>query len=366
MVSTLVDGSSCALAGSRVVLENSVGHAALRAGWSGASACLPGEFVQGAAVLYLAGQAIPVRQVRWQGAATEGVLEVVYQTIAQGFFMEQYVLLEGFPPAELAAFALRCAECMTRKIWVGEFAHYQRWLTERLGPLAGIPVSSPLRRLTEHLLCASSAAGPWRKSEFACSYVGSAIQPSFDLGKLGVQAVETLFAHTRGEHGVRNVEADKAWQGRDVDLLVSESGPSTNWLQVEVKNENKATGNLVLEQYSCFERKTPGWLTYSTAEVLVSCLWPTGDMFLMDFAKVREWVKTTPRKLRLVTGTVPQQNYHSLCYLAPISYLLDDLPEVVCLRIADWMPALYGDAFTRPSLIAPQHTARVVRPAKLH
>lgn len=316
-------------------------------------------------MLQLAGQTISVRLVVSTGEDPSQLFESLRHDVLHAFALEHYIILDNFPVETLKAYHASFRSITTRRVTVGSRQDFHAWLRNRLGPLGVLPLTSPVRRLTEHLLCASAAPEPREKRRHTCSYEGSAIKESFDLGALGVQAVETLFAYTRGDRGVVNVEANQDWQSRDVDLLVRESGLGGGLIQVEIKNEAKTTGNIVLEKYSCFERKSTGWLDYSTAEVLASCLWPTGDLLLMDFAKVREWVRTTPRNLRLVLGTVPQQNYHSQVYLAPVSALLEDLPDVVHLRIGEWLPTLYRGAFAMRSLVPAHLKQKTLRPQRL-
>lgn len=302
-------------------------------------------------MLQLAGQSLAVRLVVNVGGDMTPLLERLRLDIQYAFFLEQYVVMVGFSPEAIAAYRDSFKFMWTRKVHVGSPQAYIAWLPARLGPLSALPLTSPVRRLTEHMLAVSSAPEPRQKRATAGSYEGCAIKPSFDLGQLGVQAIETLFAHTRGDSGVVNVEEDLAWRKQDVDLLVRESGLGGGVVRVEVKNEDKTTGNIVLEKYSCFERKTTGWFDYSTAEVLVSCLWPTGDVILMDFDAAREWVATTPRALRLVLGTVPQQNYHSQVLLASIKHVLADMPGALHLRLSDWLPTLYRGQFATRSLV---------------
>ena len=338
---------------------------AREAGWRHAEAVRPDEMLCPGAILHLASQRIPVRLVVNTGVDAAPLLERLRFDIQHDFFFEQYVVMAGFGMEAIAAFKKCCQALRTRRVHVGSPQAYLSWLQARLGPLGALPVTSPVRALTEHMLCVTASPEPLQKRDPAGSYEGSAIKPSFDLGQLGVQAVETLFAHTRGDHNVVNVEGDPAWRTQDVDLLIRESGLGNRLLRVEVKNEDKTTGNIVLEKYSCYERKTTGWFEYSTADVLVSCLWPTGDALIMDFAAMREWVRTTPRSLRLVLGTVPEQNYHSQVLLASIKHVLADVPGAIHVRLGDWLPRLYRGAFAERCLVPGWLKHKTLQPQRL-
>lgn len=335
------------------------------AGWRHAQAFQPGEMLCGVAQLQLAGQFVIVHQVVNSGEDVVPLLDRLQDEITASFFIEHYIVMNGFSVDVVTAAQRQFSEVVSRRVSVGGLQDYLSWLPARLGPLGSLSLESPLRRLAEHMLCVSSYPEPTAKRRAEGSYAGSAIKPSFDLGQLGVQAVETLLAHTRGDAAVVNVESVPAWQSKDVDLLVLESGLGGRQIQVEIKNEDKTTGNIVLEKYSCFERRTPGWLEYSSAEVLVSCLWPTGDVILMDFAQVRQWVSQNKETLRLVKGTVPEQWYHSQVYLAPIKGLLKEVPGVVHLRVQDWLPTLYTETFKKPTLVPRSLEHKTLRPHRL-
>ncbi|WP_434715715.1 hypothetical protein [Paraburkholderia sp. A3RO-2L] len=339
---------------------------ALRAGWRAADVLEPGELVAGAAMLQVANQAIPVRLVENTGGAVSAELDAVYLDILDTLFVEQYVIMEGFPADEVNAFQRRFAQVRTRLVEIGTYADYMRWLPARMGPIGPLPMNTPLRQLVETLLCTSSSPEPRSKVPMRGDYSKSAIAPSFLLGQEGVQCIETLFRHIRGAAGVQNVELLAEWQQKDVDLLIREAGFGREWLPVEVKNEDKKTGNIVFEKNSNLELNTKGWFVYSAAKVLISILWKTGDVVIVEMDKAREWVNSGRRSLRLVRGTVPQQRYHSLVWLAPVNTLLEDIPESVHIRLADWLGQLYAGQFEKTSLVEPGvQQKKTLKPRKL-
>lgn len=337
---------------------------ALQAGWRHAEVLRPGELLCGAAMLTLAGQSIPVRLVVNLGDDAAPLLAQLHYDVLQTLFLEQFIVMVAFPPAAVQAYQATFHGVTTRRVTVGTTRDYRAWLQARLGPVGRLSLSSPVRRLTEHLLCLSSAPEPREKCPIVVSDAGSPIKESFDLGAAGVQAVATLLTHTRGAAGVINVESSKAWRAKDVDLLVRESAGAGGLIQVEVKNEEMYTGNIALETYSNFERKTPGWFRYSTADVLATSLWLSGDLILTDLAMVRKWFRTTPRKLEKKYGTVPKQRYHSELYPAPIIALLLDLPCAVHLRLEEWLPTLYAGQFAKKSLVPPWLPHKTLRPQR--
>ncbi|MBU9200256.1 hypothetical protein KTD31_02400 [Burkholderia multivorans] len=339
---------------------------ALRAGWRAADALEPDELVAGVAMLQVSNQSIPVRLIEKADVDATTQLDAVYMDVLDTLFVEQYVIMEKFSAEEMSAFARRFAEVRTRLVEVGTYADYLAWLPARMGPIGRLPMTSPLRQLVETLLCTSSAPEPRSKSPMRGDYSKSAIEPSFVLGQKGVQAIETLFRYIRGVSGVENLELLRKWQKKDVDLRIREAGLGSSYILVEVKNEDKDTGNMVLELKSNIELDTPGWFVYSEAQVLVSIMWKTGDVVLVEMEKAREWVRSRKTPLRPARGKVQQQNYHSLVLLAPLNALLQEIPESIHLRLSDWLGQLYAGEFDDNSLIEPGvQQKKALKPRKL-
>ncbi len=320
----------------------------------------------GALQLYLAGQRLFVRMVHNTGGDLGPLLERLHAEVLHELILEQYIVMVDFAAEDVARYRRAFSGVTTRRVHVGSLQSFLAWLPARLGPLAALPLTSPVRALTEHMLCVSACPEQLTKVPLVLPKRKTSIDKSFDFGALGVQAVGTLFSFSRGEHFVRNVEDDPAWQKEDVDLLINESGLGGRRLKVEVKNEKHTAGNLSLEIYGNYERRTPGWFCFSTADVLATCLWATGDLILMDFDAVLGWAVNPPRgPLKVVPGRAPGQDYTSRLFLAKADHLLADLPGVVHLRIADWLPALYGKLFPTTSQVLATLGRKTLRPQRL-
>lgn len=334
------------------------------AGWLSAWACVPGELPGGVAWLGLGSQAIPVRLVVNEPSVSD-YLERLARMLLTDFYLEQFVIMEGFTPDLVAAFNARVAH-RQRRIHVGTYAQYIRWVAARLGSLGQLPGSSPVRKLLETFITYSPTAGPATPVPMSVVYADSDISNSLKFGALGVQAVETLLCYGHGYAAVQNVEANKYWQSRDVDLLVSGQVGAQRFssLKVEVKNENFTTKNFSLEKFSSFDHKTPGWLRYSEADVLISGAWPTGDFVVMDFKKVRDWILSGNYEDWLKLGHSDKQKYKSQFYCTPLRELITRFDDVFCVKIDTWLPEAYGGRFAVKSLVEKQFLRRQLQPIR--
>jgi hypothetical protein len=355
-----------------------------RAGWQDANVLRPDQVLGGVVKLLLGNQYICVRLVVNDGGDTGPLLGAIERDVLnRSDYLESYIILAGYPNAEIKSYKARLSAIKSKLVTAGSPEAFIVWLRGRLGPLAKLPLSSPLRKLAEPFRCAIGKPEPLEKRPIVGSYVGSPIEPSYALGQLGVQAIATLIGYTRSESDVINLEADRKWQRKDVDLEIREFTTLLNRILVEVKNEDKYTGNLVLEKYSKYawkkdwfvmkdgqyvvkngryvkrpdrhdmgNDKTAGWFKYSEAECLVTCLWKSKDVVIFDMEKLREWVASRLKKIPLLEGTVPQQDYLSQFYCVDINEVLTDLPDAVHLRLSDWLPNLYGNQESlQPSLV---------------
>jgi hypothetical protein len=142
---------------------------------------------------------------------------------------------------------------------------------------------------------------------------------------------------------------------------------------VEVKTESYPSGRITLELHSCYHEKegkrplarTPGWMTTSKAEVLVSIIWPTGDALAVDFEQLKQWVEENPRALApQLGGKYAQQDYYSWILLANMNDILQDIPGAVHVRLGAWLPALYPGEFEEPALVW-SRLGRTLEPQRL-
>lgn len=336
-------------------------------GWRQVEVCSPmSDLWAGAVYLTLGHQTIPVRLLVYAtDASTEAnqmVLQKLLEDMTYAYEAEQYLVLEGFPPELVRLAKLHSRAAIGLCIHVSDYQGYARWARLRLGPLATMPVNSPVRTLVEPMLELRPPAAMAEAVPPAKCFAHSRIGASFSLGHAGCSAFETMLRIGLGRSNVVNVEDDVAYQVQDVDLLASSMGAQ---VRVEVKTESYyANKNLSYEWVSNMTKDSPGWLSYSTAEVLVSIIWPTGDVFVQDFAQVKEWVIKNSSKLRCVSGKVPGQNYCSQVYLGNANDVCASVPGIIHMSIHDWLPHKTL-ADSHPSILHPNFCTKTLRPMLL-
>jgi hypothetical protein len=334
------------------------------AGWANPSAAVVPELHRADVLLRIGSQRLPVRQVA-NGPDAAAHIEQVAASLLPAVFPEQYLVLQGFSSEDVARIRARFRRPGFRFL-VGTFDEYQVWLNTRLGPLGCLGHDSPVRQLTERLLCFSRKPSPTQRVPAQGNFTHSGIRREFELGSLGVQALSTILMPSMGADALCNVEGVVKWQKKDVDLLVQgcvggQPGPVIN---TEVKAEAYDTGNYSLEDYGNFEARIKGWLHYSDASVLVSIAWPTGDLVLTNFKKIQSWVLSGKHNLRKTYGSTKNQPYRSLIWLAPVTTLLQTFEDTVYLRIDEFSPLAYRDQFKTRSIVPACYASRKLVPQR--
>lgn len=339
---------------------------ALAAGWSSAQPCRPDEMLAGGAFLTLGGKRIPVRYVAHEASLSSeqnlALLLTVLDAMAADFFLEQFLVVQGYPQAVVSQLKTKAAAVRSRRLHIGCPAEYAAWLAERIHPLRAMDAANPVRKLLEPLLCVElqrevSKAPVVVKNTWGSSSIGA----SYALGAAGSTSLEVLLCENLGCDNVSNVEADKEYRKQDVDFLVRAQDAE---LKVEVKTEDILYGNLAYEWTSNLKKNTPGWLRYTTADVLVSILWPTGDVFVQGFKEVQAWIFENKRGYKLKQGWSKGQSYKSELYAGKIAHLFEDVKGVAHLSLHDWLPARTAAGEINSFLPAGQQ-GRSIKPQRL-
>ncbi|RQR65408.1 hypothetical protein DIE18_02855 [Burkholderia sp. Bp9125] len=336
------------------------------AGWLGSEASLPGEFLCGAIKLYLGSLPIPVRLVVHDGNV-ESLLERLADDMLASFYSEQYAILHGgFSSAQIATFRARVRH-PSRRLHVGDYEGYCAWLTKRIGHMGRMTEDSPVRLLLESFLSYSQAPTPAERLKVG-AYAQSKIRSSRVLGEKGSFALQQLFEHVRGAHHVLNVEKNKEYQSKDIDLLVSglAGGIPRRKIALDAKTE-KYYRNHALEDWSNLSKNGEdgrGWMRYSEMDVLVTITWPTGEAYFSCFKTVRDQVLSGRLKLEQKKGTAEGQDYESLFWLLPVEQLFESFDDSVFLSLADWLPGTFGAEFTTRSIVPARFATRKLVPQR--
>ncbi|WP_198363785.1 hypothetical protein [Burkholderia ubonensis] len=343
-------------------------------------------------LLGLANNHIPVRMVINTGPGVVQLLGRLREDIQQRGALEEYVVMVKFTTDAVRAYRSSFQGAATQRVHVGAPSDFRSWVQGRLGPLAGIPETSFVRRLTEPLLLLNAAPEPRERSRRVGDYKGSRIEGSFVRGQDGVQVVETLLASAYASTGsVTNVEKDESYQKAGIDLLVKvapESKPITTDVKAEKYCENLSledssrlfkedspeyAASLAMPPWECKRAScvakhghrvigTRGWFHTSQMDVLSTLFVPTGELFFIDFEELKAWALANEKSLEHKDGGAPGQEYQSHIWLAPVNRLLTELTGIVRVRISDWLPTLYAGAFKDATNVQDHLLRRTLRP----
>lgn len=316
----------------------------------------------------------------WEGDAH---LAQLIADLPDCLWLEHYIVYEGYSNAERGEYQAKLNKLKPLRATFGTLAQYKDWVKgiarNRLGPLANLSPDSLVRKLGERLIGQYYAAEPNEKQPLTESKVTFESKESYELGDKGVQLVMTLLRHALKDchGGVDDFQFSPSAQKDGFDISIRlENGKS---IKADIKTEKPATGNLSLEKYSSIGTKvkgpdnryikvsprkyklvlhaTPkdGWLRTSKMELLITLIWGSGDLFIIDFEKVKQWVLKNEDSVPLVDATVDTQNYVSQVYLANLERVLAEIPEAIHLDLRRWLPKLYGNAFEFKSQIPLKH-----------
>jgi hypothetical protein len=121
------------------------------------------------------------------------------------------------------------------------------------------------------------------------------------IGKIGQEHVGKFLREHKHAEAIQVSEANrdaicKQVQIENGDYLIKNwpQRGSSHWL--EVKTEEKHTGNLFLEIWSNFNFKfqRTGWMEYSKTDLIVFYFLFARKAYLFDFARLWQWAWTTP------------------------------------------------------------------------
>jgi hypothetical protein len=200
-------------------------------------------------------------------------------------------------------------------------------------------------------------------------YKNAGYKKSLKQGGNGVQGAETLFAFTRGDENVENVEKILEYQIQDVDILVTEPGLDNIKTKLELKAEGyfECAG---LENKPNKDAEKLGWMHDSGMDVLGTFFIPTGELFLTDYKELQTWVfanlkEFNKRFAREGTAQDEKQKHKSSIWAVPMNRMLSELNGIVRISLRDWMPTLYGEQPPKTTVIEEQFLRfRTLRPQK--
>ena len=119
--------------------------------------------------------------------------------------------------------------------------------------------------------------------------------------RLASQRVEEYLRSCVKVVDVQNVEDDKDYRSRDIDLLcILQVGGSERTVSIEIKADTKAhkTGNFFFETLSNASLRTKGCFLKSQADLLFYYLMGTDRLYIFPMKRMQEWFAEVQRQLK--------------------------------------------------------------------
>ena len=117
------------------------------------------------------------------------------------------------------------------------------------------------------------------------------MKPMLNIAKQASSDIEKYLRSLKETVGVINVEEDKRFQEKDIDLLWIYIVEGKEYMKkVEIKGDRYAhTGNFFIETKSNREKDTPGCFMYTEADYLYYYFVDTKELNIMHVDKSRKW-----------------------------------------------------------------------------
>lgn len=157
--------------------------------------------------------------------------------------------------------------------------------------------------------------------------------PMLKIGKIAVKEVEKYLKSLKETIEVINVEDDKEYQKKDIDLIWRYMANGRKYEQkIEVKGDRyHHTGNIFIETVSNRERNNPGCFMYSEADYIFYYFVETRELYIIPLAETREWLKQNIHRFEekfLSTKVGNYTYYTSAGRLVPRNILRDEVKGV--------------------------------------
>lgn len=151
------------------------------------------------------------------------------------------------------------------------------------------------------------------------------------IGDVAVADV-TNWLRNRPEHlSINNVENDKAYQEKDIDLIYHYTGVDGNptEMSVEVKGDTYyKTGNFFFETVSNSSKNTPGCFMYTEADYLFYYFLGIKELYILPTEVTRKWFVDNMEDFKeraTFTATAKGTKYQTLGRLVPRARVLEEV-----------------------------------------
>ena len=159
-----------------------------------------------------------------------------------------------------------------------------------------------------------------------------------DLSDLGLAISLEFLQSNPNVFEVINVENDRYYQGKDIDLLAKmKIRESKGWVGIEVKCDSYKSGNLYFETISNMNKNTPGCLLYSEAHFLFYYFEKLEELYILPMQSFRQWFiqnkSSFDKKNTCTKDTKGKILYKSEGYTIPLDIIKKDFKRVKVIKI---------------------------------
>lgn len=159
-----------------------------------------------------------------------------------------------------------------------------------------------------------------------------------ELSDLGIVVSLGVLERNPNVFEVTNVENDRYYQEKDIDLLVKmKIKESKGWVGIEVKCDSYKSGNLYFETISNINKNTLGCLLYSEAHFLFYYFEKLEELYILPMQSFRQWFlrnKSSFNKKNTYTkDTKGKILYKSEGYTIPLDVIKKDFKRVKVIKI---------------------------------
>lgn len=153
---------------------------------------------------------------------------------------------------------------------------------------------------------------------------------SLKVGDKAAQLAKEWLRSLPQTKGLVSVEADKAYQKRDIDFLWE---TDKGFYRVEVKGDTwgHKTGNLFFETTSNVEQDNDGCFMYTEADLLLYLMLKSRELYILPVEDVRAWFIREIERFR--KQRVKNKDYTTTGRLVPGSILKREVSEVIKVKL---------------------------------
>lgn len=146
---------------------------------------------------------------------------------------------------------------------------------------------------------------------------------SIKVGQKGEELIKNYLRQNTKIQDIQDVSNNPTYQKDDIDLVVTFTNGKTG--TIEVKTDRYTSGNIFYETVSNKEYGVPGCMVKSKADFLFYYFTETRELYIMDFAKYKNWFDNNIHNFRKKElkniDRKRTSTYTSIGYTIPKSYL---------------------------------------------